>query len=73
MENTTPEISSVIHEHKSNSKSIKRSRERGIHIHKEIFSEAGDDVKDLIKKHLSDTVAIHKAFWKKLKKVVKNK
>lgn len=42
-------------------------------IHKEIFSEAGDDVKDLVEKHLGDTVAIHKAFWKKLKKVVKYK
>lgn len=41
-----------------------------VRIHKEIFSEASGDVKDLVGKHLKDTMSIHKAFWKKLKKAI---
>jgi hypothetical protein len=44
-----------------------------IRIHKDIFSEADKDVKDLLEKHLSDTMSIHKAFWKKLKKIEDSK
>lgn len=49
-------------------KALKDHAKEEVRIHKEIFSEAGGDVKDLVKKHLSDTMAIHRAFWKKLKK-----
>ncbi len=42
-------------------------------IHKEVINEASGDVKHLVKKHLKDAVAIHKAFWKDLKKAVKSK
>lgn len=54
-------------------KALKDHAKEEVRIHKEIFNEAGGDVKDLVKKHLNDTMAIHKDFWKKLKKVVKSK
>lgn len=44
-----------------------------VRIHKEVFSEASEDVKDIAQKHLDQTISIHKAFWKKLKKAVKSK
>lgn len=53
-------------------KALKDHAKEEIRIHKDIFSEAGGDVKNLVEKHLSDTMAIHKAFWKKLKKVAKS-
>lgn len=36
-------------------------------IHKEVMKEAKGDVKHLVKKHLSDSIEIHKKFWKDLK------
>lgn len=53
-------------------KALKDHAKEEIRIHKDIFSEAGGDVKNLVEKHLSDTMAIHKAFWKKLKKAAKS-
>jgi hypothetical protein len=44
-----------------------------VRIHKEVLGEAKGDVKHLVKKHLKDAMAIHKVFWKDLKKAVKSK
>jgi hypothetical protein len=44
-----------------------------IRIHKEIMTEAKGDTKHLVKKHLADTKAIHKEFWKDLKNAWKSK
>ena len=49
-------------------KALKDHAKEEVRIHKDIFSGAGGDVKDLVEKHLGDTMTIHKAFWKKLKK-----
>lgn len=54
-------------------KALKDHAKEEVRIHKEVFSEAGGDVKDLVEKHLNDTMSIHKAFWKKLQKSVKSK
>ncbi len=54
-------------------KSLKDHAKEEVRIHKEIFNEAGGDVKDLVEKHLEDTMSIHKAFWKKLKKAIDSK
>lgn len=42
-------------------------------IHKDLLGEAKGDVKHLVKKHWADTLAIHRAFWKDLKKSLKSK
>lgn len=49
-------------------KALKDHAKEEVRIHKEIFTEAGGDVKALVQKHLKDTMTIHKTFWKKLKK-----
>ncbi len=54
-------------------KMLKDHAKEEINIHKEVFSEAGGDIKGLVKKHLNDTMRIHKAFWKKLEKAAKSK
>ena len=54
-------------------KALKDHAKEEVRIHKEIFSEAGGDVKDLVEKHLKDTMEIHSAFWKKLGKATKSK
>ncbi|MFM2357512.1 MAG: hypothetical protein RJA61_249 [Candidatus Parcubacteria bacterium] len=54
-------------------KALKDHAKEEVRIHKEIFSEAGGDAKDLVEKHLKDTMTIHKAFWTKLKKSIKDK
>ncbi len=54
-------------------KALQDHAKEEVRIHKEVFGEAGGDVKSLVKKHLSDTMTIHKAFWKKLKKAIKTK
>lgn len=54
-------------------KELKNHAKEEVRIHKEIFSEAGGDVKSLVNKHLKDTMDIHKAFWKKLGKAIKSK
>ncbi len=54
-------------------KALKDHAKEEVRIHEEVFSEAGGDIKDLVKKHLSDTMSIHKAFWTKLKKSAKSK
>lgn len=54
-------------------KALKDHAKEEIRIHKKIFSEANGEVKDLVEKHLKDTIEIHKAFWKKLKKAAKSK
>lgn len=52
-------------------KALKDHAKEEVRIHKEVFSEAGGDIKDLVDKHLNDTMTIHKAFWNKLKKATK--
>ena len=54
-------------------KALKKHAKEEVRIHKEIFNEAGGDVKNLVKKHLKDTMTIHKAFWTKLRKSIKDK
>lgn len=54
-------------------KALKDHAKDEIRIHKEVFAEAKGDIKHLVKKHLADTGAIHKAFWSKLKKAAKSK
>ncbi len=54
-------------------KALKDHAKEEVRIHKDIFSEASGDLKDLVEKHLSDTMVIHKAFWKKLQKATKSK
>ncbi len=54
-------------------KALKDHAKEEVRIHKEVFSEAGGDVKDLVQNHLNETMSIHKAFWKKLQKAVKSK
>lgn len=54
-------------------KALKDHAKEEVRIHKDIFSKAGGDVKDLVEKHLNETMAIHRAFWKKLKKAIENK
>lgn len=54
-------------------KALKKHAKEEIRIHEEVLKEAKDDVKQLVKKHLDDTAAIHKAFWNDLKKAVKSK
>ncbi len=52
---------------------LKKHAKEEIRIHEEVLKEAGKDVKHLVQKHMDDTIAIHKAFWKDLKKAVKSK
>jgi hypothetical protein len=40
-------------------------------IHKELFKEASADVRKLARKHWNDTKAIHRTFYKELKKAWK--
>lgn len=54
-------------------KALKEHAKEEVLIHKEIFGDAKGDIKDLVKRHLSDTMTIHKAFWKKLQKAIKSK
>ena len=54
-------------------KALKDHAKEEVRIHKEIFNEAGGDLKDLVEKHLKDTMEIHKTFWKELGKVIKSK
>lgn len=50
---------------------LKKHAEEEVRIHKEILQEGGADLKYLVRMHLKDTVAIHKAFWRDLKKAMK--
>ncbi len=52
---------------------VKSHASEEVRIHKEILKEAKGDVRHLVKKHLADTAAIHKAFWQELKKSAKSK
>lgn len=54
-------------------KALKDHAKEEVRIHKEVFSEAEGDIKDLVKNHLNETMSIHKAFWKKLEKAIKSK
>ncbi len=54
-------------------KTLKDHAQEEVQIHKEVFSDANGDVKYLLKKHLNDTMRIHKAFWRKLKKAAESK
>lgn len=52
---------------------LKKHTEEEWRIHQEILIEATGDVKHLVKKHLDDSVAIHKTLWKELKDAMKSK
>ncbi len=52
---------------------LKKHAGEEVRIHKELLQESGDDVKHLLRKHLKDTIAIHKDFWNEIKKVSKGK
>jgi hypothetical protein len=54
-------------------KALKDHAKEEVRIHSEIIKEADEDIKNLAKKHLADTVEIHKKFWKELKKSWKSK
>lgn len=57
-------------------KAIKALEKHGyeeIRIHKAILREAKGDIGHLVKKHLTDSMAIHKVFWKDLKKSLRSK
>lgn len=54
-------------------KTLKEHAQEEIQIHKEVFSDTDKGIKDLLKKHLDDTMRIHQAFWIKLKKAAKTK
>ncbi len=54
-------------------KALKDHAKEEVRIHQEVFSEAKGDVKDLVQNHLKETMSIHKAFWRKLKKAVVDK
>ena len=53
---------------KKSIQALKDHAKEEIRIHEEIMEEAKGDVKHLVKKHLDDTIDIHKRFWKDLKK-----
>ena len=52
---------------------LKNHAKEELRIHREILKESKVDVKHLVKKHLNDTITIHKAFWKELNKAIKSK
>lgn len=54
-------------------KALKDHAQEEARIHKEVFSDAGEDLRNLAKKHLRDTMMIHKTFWNDLKKSVGKK
>lgn len=54
-------------------KALKNHAKEEVRIHKEVFGEAEGDIKDLVQKHLDDSMSIHKTFWKKLKKAAESK
>jgi gas vesicle protein len=58
---------------KKSVKALKDHAKEEVRIHSEIIKEADEDIKNLAKKHLADTVEIHKKFWKELKKSWKSK
>ena len=52
---------------------LKKHTQEEWRIHEEILKEATGDVKRLVKKHLDDSVDIHKTLWKELKNAMKSK
>ncbi len=58
---------------KASIQALKDHAKEEVRIHREIIKEAKGDGKHLVKKHLADTIEIHKRFWKDLKKSWKNK
>ena len=58
---------------KASIKALKDHAKEEVRIHREIIKEAKGDGKHLVKKHLADTIEIHKRFWKDLKKSWENK
>jgi len=57
---------------KKSIQALKDHAQEEIRIHGEIMEGAKGDVKHLVKKHLDDSIEIHKKFWKDLKKSWKN-
>jgi len=53
---------------KKSIQALKDHAKEEIRIHEEIMEEAKGDVKHLVKKHLDDTIDIHKRFWKDLER-----
>lgn len=58
---------------KASIQALKDHAKEEVRIHREIIKEAKGDGKHLVKKHLTDTIEIHKKFWKDLKKSWKDK
>ncbi|KKR43831.1 MAG: hypothetical protein UU10_C0012G0002 [Parcubacteria group bacterium GW2011_GWF1_40_6] len=58
---------------KESIQALKDHAKEEVRIHGEIMGEAKGDIKHLVKKHLADTINIHKKFWKDLKKSWKDK
>ena len=58
---------------KASIQALKDHAKEEFRIHREIIKEAKGDGKHLVKKHLADTVEIHKKFWKELKESLKSK
>lgn len=52
---------------------LKNHAKEELRIHREILKESKADVRHLVRKHLNDTITIHKNFWRELKKAVKSK
>lgn len=52
-------------------KALRDHAKEEVRIHKEVFEDADGSVKDIVQKHLNETMSIHQAFWKKLKKALK--
>lgn len=52
---------------------LKNHAKEEVRIHEKILKEAKADVSHLVKKHLNDTIAIHKQLWRDLKKATKSK
>ena len=57
---------------KKSIQALKDHAQEEIRIHGERMEGAKGDVKHLVKKHLDDSIEIHKKFWKDLKKSWKN-
>jgi hypothetical protein len=58
---------------KASIRALKDHAKEEVRIHREIIKEAKGDGKHLVKRHLADTVEIHKKFWKELKESLKSK
>jgi hypothetical protein len=52
---------------------LKEHVDKEVEIHKKVFKGSHKSVSQLVKMHLKDNLRIHKDFWQKLKKSIKEK